>query len=66
MTRDEQEFEMLCCVLVAHKRVLDATVWCDKGDTKFLAELSKACSALLASKEMCSDENVRAAEGMTA
>jgi len=63
---DEQEFEMLCCVLVAHKRVLDAVGWCDKQDTRYLAELNKACTALLAIKEMCSDDNVRLGEGMTA
>ena len=57
----EAEFEMLVNVLIAHQRVLDATGWAK--DSKFLPELSKACSALLAIKEMCSEENQRLADG---
>lgn len=53
---------MLVNVLIAHKRVLDATEWAGKG-SKFFPELSQACSSLLSIKEMCSEENQRRAEG---
>lgn len=58
----DAEFEMLVNVLIAHQRVLDATGWVGKG-SKFLPELSQACSALLSIKEMCSEETQRRAEG---